>query len=414
MARQVLRVFLQTMDERAEEQRPAPELLCLGDGDGCLARPRLRVRSSFLCAPPKRLHERILVHVHRVSTFRNAPSSWPNVEAPGRPRCSMCDPLPPEMPDATNPYEHGLAYVDGSVVPLAEARIPLVDAGFTRSDVTYDVVAVWKGSFFRLPEHLERFRRSRELMRLEIGFDDAALAELLIGLVAESALRDAYVSMIATRGTPPTGSRDPRNFRNRLYAFACPYLWVFSPELQERGIRAIVSSTIRTPPAAFDPTIKNFQWGDLMRGLWEALDDGAEAGILLDRDGNVTEGAGFNVFAVVDGAVRTPADGALLGITRRTVLELAREEGLPTRVGPLHVDELRAADEVFFTTTAGGVMPVASLDGKPNAYGGPGPISLRLRTLYWEAHERPEWSTPVDYEQAADEQVAGGYSSVRG
>lgn len=310
------------------------------------------------------------------------------------------------MPDAENPYENGLAFVDGDFVPLAEARIPLVEAGFTRSDVTYDVVAVWRGSFFRLREHLDRFRRSRERLRLEIGYDDESLADLLIRLVGAAGLRDAYVSMIATRGTPPTGSRDPRRFTNRFYAFACPYLWVFSPEAQERGIRAIVTSVVRTPTAAFDPTIKNFQWGDLTRGLWEALDADADAGILLDRDGNVTEGAGYNVFAVVDGVVRTPEDGALLGVTRQTVLELANEDGLPTRPGPLHVDELLAGDEVFFTTTAGGVMPVGTLNGRPNAYGGPGPISLRLKQLYWDAHDRPEWSTPVSYQ--AGELAPGG------
>lgn len=299
---------------------------------------------------------------------------------------------------AGNPYSQGLAYVDGQICPLADARLPLVEAGFTRSDVTYDVVAVWNGKFFRLQDHLARFARSRAALRLSPPVDDSDIRRILMSLVGKARLRDAYVSMIATRGVPLSASRDPRRYANKFYAFACPYIWVFSPQLQERGIQAVVSTVVRTPPEAFDPTVKNFQWGDMTRGLWEALDVGADAGILLDRDGNVTEGAGYNVFAIVDGMVMTAAEGALLGITRLTVLELAAELGLPTKVGPVHVDKLRAAEEVFFTTTAGGVMPVGSLDGRPIGTGGPGPLTLQLKQAYWAAHDRPEWTTEVSYD----------------
>jgi branched-chain amino acid aminotransferase len=304
------------------------------------------------------------------------------------------------MSDSQNPYEQGFAFVNGHVAPLATASIPLTEAGFTRSDVTYDVVSVWNGKFFRLEDHLDRFERSRESLRLTLPYNRQELTAILMGLVAKSGLRNAYVNMMATRGTPPSGSRDPRRFTNRFYAFACPFLWVFSPEQQERGIVAIVSSVVRTPKSSFDPTVKNFQWGDLVGGTWEAIDQGAEAGILLDRDGNVTEGAGYNVFAVIDGVVVTSKDGALLGITRRTVLDLAIDNGIPTRVGPLHVDELRRADEVFFSTTAGGVMPVSQLDGLPIGAGGPGKLSLRIKELYWQSHDKPEWSTEVRYEES--------------
>ncbi|MGH2940997.1 MAG: aminotransferase class IV [Solirubrobacterales bacterium] len=307
-----------------------------------------------------------------------------------------------EMTQSNNPYSEGLAYIQGEFVPLAEASVPIVEAGFTRSDATYDVVATWQGRFFRLDEHLERFRQSYTKLRMELPLEGEELRQMLLELVGRSGLRDSYVMMIATRGLPPAGSRDPRRFQNRLYAFACPYLWVFSPELQERGIKAVISSIIRTPPRAFDPTIKNFQWGDLIRGQWQALEADAEAGLLLDDDGNVTEGAGYNVLAFVDGVLRTPEEGALLGITRRSAIELAEEDGIPVKRGLLHVDELRSAEEIFFTTTAGGVMPVGMLDGKPigDGDGSPGPKTLRLKQLYWDAHERPEWSTEVDYSVA--------------
>ncbi len=308
-----------------------------------------------------------------------------------------------------SPFSQGLAYVEGEFVPLAEARLPLVEAGFTRSDATYDVVATWQGRFFLLDEHLERFEQSYTALHMKLPLEGAELRSMLIEMVARSGLRDSYVDMIATRGVPPGGVRDPRRYENRLYAFVCPYVWVFSPEAQERGITAIVSSVIRTSPRSIDPRVKNFQWGDLLKGQWEAIGDEAEAGILLDPEGNVTEGAGYNVFAIVDGVLRTPEEGCLLGITRLATLELAEEIGMPTRVGLLHVDELRAAEEIFFTTTAGGVMPVGKLDGKPIGAGDgrPGPRSLELRKVFWEAQDRPEWTTEVDYDIAGVAEPTG-------
>lgn len=153
------------------------------------------------------------------------------------------------MTTATNPRAQGLAYVDGQICALAGARIPLTEAGFTRSDATYDVVGVWNGKFFRLDGHLARFERSRRLLRLEPPEDTAEIRRILVELVSRSGSRDAYVDMIATRGTAPTGSRDPRQYRNKFYAYACPYVWIFTPEVQERGVRAVVTSVVRTPPA---------------------------------------------------------------------------------------------------------------------------------------------------------------------
>jgi branched-chain amino acid aminotransferase len=302
------------------------------------------------------------------------------------------------MTVSENRYAEGLAYVDGEVCALADARLPLVEAGFTRSDVTYDVVAVWNGKFFRLDDHLARFQRSRDLLHLKPQENTPDIRRILMQLVSRSRLREAYVSMIATRGVSPVGSRDPRRYTNKFYAFACPYVWIYAPEVQERGVNAVVASVQRTPRAAFDPTIKNFQWGDLTRGLWEALESGAEAGILLDGDGNVTEGAGYNVFAIIDGILLTPDEGTLLGITRQTVLELAAELGIPAKAGPLLAERLRQADEVFFTSTAGGVMPVGTLDGRPLRTCRPGSQTLQIKQAYWAAHERAEWTSEVTYE----------------
>jgi branched-chain amino acid aminotransferase len=293
-------------------------------------------------------------------------------------------------------FEAGAAFVDGERVPIGEAKISIVDTGFSRSDVTYDVVGVWDGAFFRLEDHLARFERSCRELRLTLPHGTAELAEILHDLVRIAGLREAYVETICTRGVSRDGIRDPRRFENRFYAYAIPYVWLLRDD--DPGMDAIIATSVRRiPSTAVDPTVKNFHWGDLTRGLYEAYDRGARYPILLDPDGNVTEGAGYNVFALVDGRLLTPAAGALEGITRKTVLELAEREGIPAEPVELAEATFRRGTELFATTTAGGVMPIISLDGEPVGDGTPGPVTRRLRELYWAAHHDRRYITPVDY-----------------
>ena len=294
-------------------------------------------------------------------------------------------------------FAAGAAFVDGEVVPIDEAKISIIDTGFSRSDVTYDVVGVWKGAFFRLDDHLERFERSCKALRMEIGHSRAEMTAILMDLVRAAGLREAYVETICTRGVAG-GVRDPRLFRNRFYAYAIPFVWLLQPDEAETGMDAVIARTVeRISTRAVDPTVKNFHWGDLTRGLYEAYDRGARYPVLLDADGNVTEGAGYNVFALVDGRLLTPGAGMLLGITRKTILELAAEDGIPVAEGPLAEADFRRGAELFATTTAGGVMPITSLDGEPVGDGSVGPVTRRLRDRYWAAHEDPRYITPVDY-----------------
>ncbi|MGR8918989.1 MAG: aminotransferase class IV [Gammaproteobacteria bacterium] len=305
----------------------------------------------------------------------------------------------PHVRSASDPrFGDGAAFVDGEFVPFGEARIPIADMGFTRSDCTYDVVAVWHGAFFRLEDHLDRFAASCERGRFEPPLSRAAMREALLNCVRLSGLRDAYVEMLVTRGVPAPGERDPRQVANRFYAFAIPYVWIARPEQQDDGVSLVVArEATRTPPEAVDPRMKNFQWGDLVRGQFEAFERDAHTAVLLNAAGNVTEGPGFNVFALVDGELLTPADGVLEGITRRTVLELSRRAGIAARCADLGAAALTRATEVFLTSTAGGIMPVTMLDGLPVGDGRPGAVTLRLRQAYWDAHGEPGWTTPVDY-----------------
>ncbi|MCZ6843619.1 MAG: aminotransferase class IV [SAR324 cluster bacterium] len=296
---------------------------------------------------------------------------------------------------AENPYADGAAFMEGRYMPISEARIPITDWGFTRSDVTYDVVHVWQGRFFRLEDHLDRFERSAAGLRLNLPHSRQSMREILGECVRLTGLRDAYVEMGCTRGVPPPGTRDPRELRNRYFAFALPFIWIATEEQRKRGLHLVISQVQRIPPESVDPTIKNFHWGDLMRGLYEAYDRGGETAVLVDGSGNVTEGPGFNIFVVKDGQVCTPARGVLEGITRMTVLELCAECDLPLQLGDVSAQAVRSADEVFLSSTAGGVLPVTKVDGKALGTGEPGPVTNRLRDLYWSKKEAGWHGTPL-------------------
>lgn len=291
----------------------------------------------------------------------------------------------------------GVAFIDGGFVPIADARISLLDWGFTKSDLTYDVVHVWRGAFFRLQDHLARFERSMRALHLSVPLEAGEQARVLAECVHRAGLDDAYVAMVATRGLalPGMPRGRPSALTNRYFAYAIPWIDVIPVDVQERGAHLIIARTPRIPSESVDPTVKNYHWGDLVRALFEAEAAGADNAVLLDADGLVTEGPGFNVFAVCDGVVRSPDRGALEGITRQTVIEICAELGIPTEIGPLTADDLRNADEVFTSTTAGGVMPAARLDGRIMGNDRPGPISSRIREVYWDWHREGRYATPV-------------------
>ena len=294
--------------------------------------------------------------------------------------------------------EDGVAYIDGAFGPVSEAKISILDWGFNRSDVTYDVVAVTDGAFFRLPDHLERFDRAMKELHLDPGLARGQIRAVLHGCVALSGLRDAYVEMLCTRGKPARDNRDLRDARNVFAAYAIPYVSIAGGGDRHEGLDAVIATSVeRIRPEAVDPTVKNFHWGDLVRGLFEAYDRGAETVILTDGAGNVTEGPGFNVFAVEAGVVLTPAGGVLLGITRRTVFDICTEVGILRQEGSLSSEMLRAADEVFFTSTAGGIVPVTRLDGKPVGSGRMGKVTGSIQRAYWQRHADPRWTESVDY-----------------
>jgi branched-chain amino acid aminotransferase len=293
----------------------------------------------------------------------------------------------------------GAAWIDGRYCPVQEAKISVLDLGVTRSDCTYDVVHVWRGRFYRLDAHLDRFSASMARLRLDPGHGRAEIEAIVHGCVRRAGLRDAYVSMTCTRGRTVAGSRDLRTARNTFYCFAIPFVWISPPDQQAGGTSLWISEMTRIPPQSVDPSVKNYHWLDLDMALLDAYDHDAQLVVLRDLAGAITEGPGFNIFANVDGRWLTPAAGTLEGITRRSVIELASEAGQPLQQGQLTADDLRRAAEVLITSTAGGIMPVTVIDGKPIGTGTPGPLTAQLRDRYWARHQDPQYSTPVRYSE---------------
>jgi len=291
----------------------------------------------------------------------------------------------------------GAAFVDDQYVPVAEASIPVLDWGFLHSDATYDVAHVWQGRFFRIDEYLDRFQHSMESLRMSVPYSREQIREVMFELVRRSGLRDAYVEIVCTRGIPAPGSRDPRSCSNRFMAFAVPFVWIADDNLRAQGLNLLISRHQRIPPESVDPCIKNYHWLDMVMGLFEAYDAGADSAVLVDAGGNLIEGPGFNVFVRCDDRVITPARGVLQGVTRATVLELLAAENLQVSAELLSQATARAADEVFITSTAGGAMPVTRISGHRVGDGLPGELTTRLNQAYWKLHDDPDYTIAVDY-----------------
>ena len=293
----------------------------------------------------------------------------------------------------------GAAWMNGHVLPISQATIPVNDWGLVHSDITYDVVPVINGAFFRFEEYLSRFFSSMESLYLDPGMNKSEVQKALHQMVSQSGLRDSYVAMVCSRGRPKIpGSRDPRDCENHFFAWCVPYVHVIKPEIIDQGATAWISQNVyRIPEESVNPRVKNYHWGDFTQGIFEAKDNKYETVILLDFDGNVTEGPGFNVFAIKDGVLITPDRGVLAGVSRKTVLEIADHLGIRAVIRPLSVDELLAADEVFLSSSGGGVIPIVRVNETIYGNGVKGPISVRLNETYWQWTTLERYRDPINY-----------------
>jgi branched-chain amino acid aminotransferase len=293
--------------------------------------------------------------------------------------------------DSSSQFAGGAAWIEGEYVPASEARISIFDTGFGHSDLTYTVAHVWHGNIFRLGDHIDRLLDGAAKLRLQTDLTKRDLATIAKRCVGLSQLRESYVNLTITRGYGKRkGEKDLSKLSSQVYAYAIPYLWAFPPHEQIFGTSAIVPRHVRRAGRnTVDPTVKNYQWGDLTAASFEAKDRGARTAILLDADGCVAEGPGFNVVIVKDGKIASPSRNALPGITRKTVFELADMMGIEATLRDVTSHELYDADELIAVTTAGGVTPIVSLDGEQLGDGTPGPMTVRLRDRFWALMDEP-------------------------
>ena len=298
-----------------------------------------------------------------------------------------------------NDLSMGAAWMNGKVLPISQAMIPVNDWGLVHSDITYDVVPVIDGAFFRFDEYLARFLSSMENLHLDPGMTKLDIQTALHQMVGKSNFRDSYVAMVCSRGKPKiAGSRDPRDCENHFFAWCVPYVHIIKPEIVEQGATAwIAQNAYRIPENSVNPRVKNYHWGDFTQGIFEAKDKNYETVILLDYDGNVTEGPGFNVFAVKDKVLITPDRGVLAGVSRKTVLEMADHLGINTSIRALSVEELLEADEVFLSSSGGGVIPIIRINETIFGNGTSGPISVQLHETYWAWTSLEKHRDPINY-----------------
>ena len=301
----------------------------------------------------------------------------------------------------------GAAWMHGKIMPLKEASLPLNDWGLTRSDITYDVVPVINGAFFRLNDYLNRFEASMKDMRLDPKLSRTEIQKALTDMVSASGLRNAYVSMVCSRGVPKVaGSRNPKDCDNHFFAWCVPYVNIIKPEIAKEGASAWISDEVkRIPVDSVNPRNKNYHWGDLTKGLFEAKDNDAETVILVDHKNFVTEGPGFNVFAVKDNVVLTSDHGVLEGVSRLTILDICDELSIQKQVRPITKDEFMEADEIFLSTSSGGVVPITKVNNRIFSNNAPGEMTNKLNNCYWNWTKKNDLRIEIDYKKTKSEET---------
>lgn len=275
------------------------------------------------------------------------------------------------------------AYLNGEFLPLADAKIPVLDRGFVFGDGVYELVPVYSKKPFRLDEHLRRLQGSLDGIRLASPHDMAGWRERILHLIALQDFADQSLYIQVTRGTPVEGQppRDhafPRDVAPTVFMFAQP-LVTATPEQKAAGVCAVTAVDNRWLRC-------NIKAISLLANILlrqQAVDADCAETVML-RDGFLTEGAASNIFVVKDGVLMAPPPSNLMltGITYDVVLELAAAHGIPHEVRPISEAELRAADELWMTSSTREVMAIVRLDGAAVGAGVPGPLAQRMDGLY--------------------------------
>ncbi len=206
-----------------------------------------------------------------------------------------------------------VVYINGDYVPAHQASISVFDYGFLRGDTVYDTTSAWHGKIFKLDAHVDRLFDSLRAVQLEIPLAPDELKQAIVETTRRCGLRDAYIKCLVTRGRPQAGTRDLRSCTPTIIIFVTPYVWILPPEKFETGARVNIASVRSIPPQSLDPRIKSVSRLHFDLASLETYAAGMDETIMLDLDGHVTEGPGFNVFMVKHQALLTPRPAFCVG-----------------------------------------------------------------------------------------------------
>lgn len=284
-----------------------------------------------------------------------------------------------------------IIYVNGEFVPESQARISVLDHAVLYGDGVFETVVSWNGRVFKLEEHLDRFYRSIAAVAMELPFTRDELRTLVLEAVRRNGFNEAYVKWVATRGSNGTPLMDPAGCVANLIILVQRYI----DRGGAKGLKVKTTAVRRPPGHVLDAHIKSLNYLNLVMAKLEARAAGADQALMLDVHGHICESPGFNVFMVKDKTLHTPSNDILVGVTRDTVIEIAPDLGYDVKEGVYELYHAYSADELFLTSTAGGLLPVVELDGRRIGGGQPGAAFQALMQGYRDALNSSRWGTPV-------------------
>jgi len=288
--------------------------------------------------------------------------------------------------------EEPLIYINGKFYPKSEASVSVYDHGFLYGDGVFEGIRAYNGVVFKLREHIERLYASAKAIMLEIPMDKEEMVNAVLETLRRNKLKDAYIRLLVTRGVGDLGL-DPRKCKKpNVIIIAEPMLPLYGKESKLKGISLIFSSVRRDRVDATTHQIKSLNYLNSILAKLEAINAGADDAVMLDDRGFVAETSATNIFIVKDGKIVTPptTTGALPGITRNFVIELAKKLGYEVEERDITPFELMTADEVFITGTGAEIVPVTKIAGRTIGDGTAGEITMKLIDEFEKEKVKPD------------------------
>lgn len=274
-------------------------------------------------------------------------------------------------------------YIDGSYYAENEAKISVFDHGLLYGDGIFEGIRAYNGRVFKLKEHIDRLFFSAKALLLSIPMSHAEMMQAVVETCRQNQIKNGYIRLLVTRGIGTLGL-NPNTCKRPSVIIIAATIQLYPPEYYERGLDIITVPTVRNLHSALNPAIKSLNYLNNILAKIEANNGGCEEAIMLNAEGFVAECTGDNIFIIKGDELLTPplSAGALYGITRGVVLNLARESGTRTGEPNLTRYDIFNADECFLTGTGAEIVPVVKVDGRIIGGGKPGPKTLDLIAAY--------------------------------